>query len=58
MAMRLPSNETNETVLMALNSFFHTEVIRLHNGNALEYLGQAIAHHRQGLTTPMLQGIG
>jgi 3-oxoacyl-[acyl-carrier protein] reductase len=32
--------------------------LRLHNGNALEYLGQAIAHHRQGLTTPMLQGIG
>ena len=34
------------------------QTLRLHNGNALEYLGQAIAHHRQGLTAPSLQGIG
>jgi transposase len=34
------------------------QTLRLHNGNALEYLGQAIAHHRQGLAAPTLQGIG
>jgi transposase len=33
------------------------QTLRLHNRNALDYLGQALTHHRQGLTGPLLQGI-
>ena len=33
------------------------QTLRLHNRNALDYLGQAIAHHRQGQPGPMLHGI-
>ncbi len=34
------------------------QTLRLHNRNALDYLGQAITHHRQGQPTPVIQGIG